>query len=57
MVHWLRGLGFWLIPIGLFVVGTINGIVKMIIDRRERRALIAQGIDPDTVRKQAPTLR
>ena len=51
--------GFWIlmIPVALAVVGAIAGLVKMILERRERQALIARGIDPDTVAKRAPTLR
>ena len=51
--------GFWIlmIPVALAVIGAIAGLVKMIMERRERQALIARGIDPDTVSKRAPTLR
>jgi len=50
---------FWIlmIPIALVVVGAVTELVKMIIARRERQALIERGIDPDTVAKKAPTLR
>ena len=50
---------FWIlmIPIALVVVGAVTELVKMIIARRERQALIERGIDPDTVTKKAPTLR
>jgi hypothetical protein len=50
---------FWIlmIPIALVVVGAVTELVKMIIARRERLALIERGIDPDTVAKKAPTLR
>jgi len=51
--------GFWIlmIPVVLAVAGLIDGLVKTIKERRERKALIASGVDPDTVRKRAPTLR
>jgi hypothetical protein len=55
----MRSKGFWIlmIPVALAVIGAIAGLVKMIMERRERQALIARGIDPDTVSKRAPTLR
>jgi len=51
--------GFWIlmIPVVLAVAGLIDGLVKTIKERRVRKALIASGVDPDTVRKRAPTLR
>jgi len=54
----MRSKGFWIlmIPVVLAVAGLIDGLVKTIKERRERKALIADGIDPDTVRKKAPTL-
>ena len=57
VMHRFRG--FWIlsIPLALVVVGAIVGIVEMIRDDRKRKELIAQGIDPDTVPKKAPTLR
>ena len=56
LVHSRR---FWIlmIPVALAVAGLIGAIVETIKERRERKALIADGIDPDTVRKKAPTLR
>jgi hypothetical protein len=46
-----------MIPVVLAVAGLVDGLVKTIRERRERKALIASGIDPDTVPKRAPTLR
>jgi hypothetical protein len=55
----IRLRGFWIltIPIVLVVVGAVTELVKMILARQERQALIERGIDPDTVTKRAPTLR
>jgi len=55
----MRFRGFWIlmIPVALVVVGAVTELVKMVRERRERQALIEQGIDPDTVPKKAPTLR
>ena len=57
LMHRFRGFWILLIPLALVVVGAIVGIVEMIRDDRKRKELIAQGIDPDTVRKKAPILR
>jgi hypothetical protein len=46
-----------MIPLALVGVGAIVELVKMAIASRERKALVEQGIDPDTVAKKAPTLR
>jgi hypothetical protein len=46
-----------MIPIALVVVGAVIELVKMMLARQERQALVEQGIDPDTVPKKAPTLR
>jgi len=53
------GRGWWIlmIPLALVGVGAIVELVKMAIASRERKALVEQGIDPDTVAKKAPTLR
>jgi hypothetical protein len=32
-------------------------LIKLIGEKRERKALIEDGVDPDTVAKKAPTLR
>jgi len=56
----IRGFrGFWIlmIPIVLLVAGAVSELVKMVLARQERQALIERGIDPDTVPKKAPTLR
>jgi len=56
----MRGFrGFWIlmIPIVLLVAGAVSELVKMVLARQERQALIERGIDPDTVPKKAPTLR
>jgi hypothetical protein len=56
----MRGFrGFWIlmIPIVLLVAGAVSELVKMMLARQERQALIERGIDPDTVPKKAPTLR
>jgi len=51
--------GWWIlmIPLALVVVGAVTELVKMMLARRERQALIENGVDPDTVAKKAPTLR
>jgi len=47
---------WWILP-GLVVLGAIVELVKMIGEKRERKALMEEGVDPDTVAKKAPTLR
>ena len=51
--------GWWIlmVPLALVVVGAVTELVKMAMARRERQALIASGVDPETVTKKAPTLR
>jgi hypothetical protein len=51
--------GWWIlmVPLALVVVGAVTELVKMMLARRERQALIESGVDPDTVAKKAPTLR
>ena len=53
------GRGWWIlmIPLALVGVGAIVELVKMAVASRERKTLVEQGIDPDTVAKKAPTLR
>jgi hypothetical protein len=46
-----------MIPLALVGVGAIVELVKMAIASRERKTLVEQGVDPDTVAKKAPTLR
>jgi cytochrome c-type biogenesis protein CcmH/NrfF len=57
LIRTFKGFWIWMIPIALLVVGAITELVKMMLARRERQALIERGIDPDTVAKKAPTLR
>ena len=55
----LRFKHFWIlmIPLALVVIGAIVELVKLMGERRERQALLKEGVDPDTVAKKAPTLR
>jgi hypothetical protein len=47
----------WLIPVAAIALWGISELVKKFLDHRERQALIERGIDPDSVKKGAPTLR
>jgi hypothetical protein len=55
--HAHRGWWILMIPLALVGVGAIVELVKMAISSRERKTLVEQGVDPDTVAKKAPTLR
>jgi hypothetical protein len=57
--RWHRHGALWIlmIPIALVVIGAIVELIKLIGEKRERKALIEDGVDPDTVAKKAPTLR
>jgi len=50
---------WWVLAIPLVLVGVaaIVEAIKLIGEKRERKALIEEGVDPDTVAKKAPTLR
>jgi hypothetical protein len=52
-----RGSWILLIPIALLVVAVVWELIKTMLAKQERQALIDRGIDPDTVPKKAPTLR
>lgn len=51
--------GWWIlwIPLALVVIGAIVELIKLIGEKEERKALVEEGVDPDTVAKKAPTLR
>ncbi len=51
--------GWWIlwIPLALVVIGGIIEAIKLMGEKRERKALLEEGVDPDTVAKKAPTLR
>ena len=51
--------GWWIlwIPLALVVIGGIIEAIKLIGERRQRKSLLEEGVDPDTVAKKAPTLR
>jgi hypothetical protein len=57
--RWHRHGALWIlmIPLVLVVIGAIVELSKLISEKRERKALIEDGVDPDTVAKKAPTLR
>jgi hypothetical protein len=56
-MHGFRGFWIFMIPLALVGVGAVIELVKMMVARQERQALIERGVDPDTVAKKAPTLR
>jgi len=51
------GFKIWMIPVVAVTLWGISELIKLIIAARERQALIARGIDPDSVKKSGPTLR
>jgi hypothetical protein len=53
------GRGWWIlwIPLVLVLIGGIIEAIKLMGEKRERKALLEDGVDPDTVAKKAPTLR
>ena len=58
-VRHMHSKGWWIlmIPLALVVIGAIVELIKLMGEKREHKALVAQGVDPDTVAKKAPTLR
>jgi hypothetical protein len=52
----LRGY-FWLIPVVALALWGISELVQKFLDYRQRKELIARGIDPETFNKSGPTLR
>jgi hypothetical protein len=56
-MHMRRGWWILWIPLALVVIGGIIEAMKLIGEKRERKALLEDGVDPDTVAKKAPTLR
>ena len=57
LLHWRKGWWVVMIPLALVLMGAIVELVKLIGEKQERKAMIEQGVDPDTVAKKAPTLR
>ena len=56
-VHMRRGWWILWIPLVLVLIGGIIEAIKLMGEKRERKALLEEGVDPDTVAKKAPTLR
>jgi predicted membrane channel-forming protein YqfA (hemolysin III family) len=55
--HMHKGWWILMIPLALVVIGAIVELIKLIAEKREHKALVAEGVDPETVAKKAPTLR
>jgi hypothetical protein len=57
--HMHRSWGWWIlmIPLALVIIGAIVELFKLIGEKQERKTMIEEGVDPDTVAKKAPTLR